>query len=213
VKGRRKPARRGKVAGAVTGIDDPALSALALAQAMCQTGCPRCKPWPAQAGAGERHSSTEGVLAPGKQPRLTTRRWRPNLAAYRADSTEKVEPSRPTDEVGSGRAATEGARGYATSSARGRKHCRRETQRGGAPIEAPPGPRGVPSRVSSETSVTGDGLEVVAMLKLEGRRQAKLHLRIRARPWAGRGSARGTRPQGPAQRALRNRTVRRVLVS
>jgi len=41
------------------------------------------------------------------------------------------------------RAATEDVRGCVTSSARGRKRRCRETQRGGAAIEAPPGPRGV----------------------------------------------------------------------
>jgi len=58
----------------------------------------------------------------------------------------------------------------------GRKRRHRETPRGGAAIEAPPGPRGVHVRLAKGLRPGCRRVVVVAMPKLGHRRQARLHL-------------------------------------
>jgi hypothetical protein len=70
----------------------------------------------------------------------------------------------------------------------------------------------------AQVGVRGSGpkrvhLGVTTTLKLEVRRQAKLHPGIRWRPLAEGGSATVGRPQGPKIGALGNRAVRWVLES
>jgi hypothetical protein len=78
-------------------------------------------------------------------------------------------------------AATEDVRGYVASSTRGRQRRRRETQCGGATIEAPPGPRGVLAQWASGSRPQAPAKGVAATPKLEHRRQARLYPSFRTR--------------------------------
>jgi len=87
-------------------------------------------------------------------------------------------------------------------------------------IEAPPGPRGTTSpRRHDRGNPSGQGWQVAARLKLEVRRQAKLHLGAHPRPLAEGGSASVVGSGGPqgsrgaAGSVPGNRAVQRVLGS
>lgn len=73
---------------------------------------------------GRAYSSREGVLVSTKQSLLTKRRWRRSLAVANAGAAEMQSSN--------GVVATEGVRGRAACSARGRESRRREARFGGA---------------------------------------------------------------------------------
>jgi hypothetical protein len=114
------------------------------------------------------HSSREGVLVSAKQSSLTRRRWRRSLVIINAGRAGMPNSN--------GVVATEGVRGGAACSARGRKSRRREARHGGARSSST---RTRPCSNRRTYRETGSiDLGVVAKLKLEGRRQAKLHPRF-----------------------------------
>jgi hypothetical protein len=123
------------------------------------------------------HSSREGVLVSAKQSSLTRRRWRRSLVIISHVVGWGPNPIRLGHGNVLGRVvATEGVRGGAACSARGRKSRRREARQGGARSSST---RTRPCSNRRTYRETGSiDLGVVAKLKLEGRRQAKLHPRF-----------------------------------
>lgn len=161
----------------------------------------------AQASAGiswsgtRQHSSREGVLVPTNPSPLTRRRRKWNLAACRGLG-RKAGPV--------AMAATGDVRGYAHElGARKTTPPPGDSARrsfGRCSTRTAPGPRsGRHLGYGPACLLRG----VVAMPKLEHRRQTKLHPRICRRPLAEGGSAPSEGPQGLSGGVLGNRTVQR----
>jgi hypothetical protein len=108
VKGRRKPVRGGKAAGTVAGSRR--------SRSLAPQGV---------RGRGSEHSSREGVLVSTKRSPLTGWSWRRAWRLHETGPAERLDPVRAE-------AATEGVRGHAMGSVRGRELRRRVASRGEA---------------------------------------------------------------------------------
>jgi hypothetical protein len=140
VKGRRKPVPRWRHRGPGDRLLESRVLPSSKAQAKLGGKGLRRK----LQGGTRWHSSMEGVLVPTKPLLLTRRRRKWDLAACRG-------PGRKAGPLRWLRQGTSEA--MHTSSVRGRQRRRRETQRGGASADAPPGPRRVLARAGIRTSV------------------------------------------------------------
>jgi len=161
---------------------------------------------------GREHSSREGVLVSAKQHVF-------DETAAEAVPGGFAGEVRPKGRIGSRGIATEGVRGHVAGSARGRQRRSREVQRGGAfDRSSARTARHHAHRTPSKRLERARSGRVATRLKLEVRRQAKLHLGAHRRPWAEGGSAYEVallpaRVRGTAEHAPGNRAIRGVLGS
>jgi hypothetical protein len=182
---RRRKGDRSRLAAAKPGVrwravDDPAP----------RGGCASSIPEEGASPGGASRPAGERALVEGRRPGVG------EAAVFDETAAEAVPGGfagkvRPKGRIGSRGIATEGVRSYVASSARGRQRRSREVQRGGAfdRSSARTARHHAHRRLPGVTRKSARSGRVAARLKLEVRRQAKLHLGAHRKPLAEGGSA------------------------